>query len=260
MYLADLTWRNAEDVLKKPETVVVIPVGSTEQHGDAGPLGTDWMIPEAFAQRLNEQDPSIVITPIIPFGIATHHTNFAGTIDLGLECMTMVMRRVMDSLFAHGARRFVVINGHGGNDPAIDQAALAIYRKGGLVSAINWWSIAPKLNKAWPTGHGDAQEISALMAIKPELIKPENFTESIVTPVAPDLPQVHINTVLFEGAPVKIVRDIADTVSTGGLGGLDSSHATREWGVAMMDAMTVWIEHFVERFKTLPLPSHNEKN
>lgn len=254
MYLANLTWSAAAPVLSNPETVVIVPVGSTEQHGDAGPLGTDWMIPEEFARRLEAEDSSLLATPVIPFGIATHHTGFPGTIDLGLDVMTLVMDRVLGSLFRHGARRFVVINGHGGNDPAIDAAALKLYRSGAMVSVVNWWSVAPKLNKAWPTGHSDAQEISAIMAFRPELIRKENFTEALVTPVAEDLPQVHINTALFEDVPVKIVRDIRDTVSTGGLGGLPSSEASLIWGVEMMDAMTGWLSCFVKRFRTLDLP------
>lgn len=258
MYLADLTWKEAKEILADPKTVVIIPVGSTEQHGDMGPLGTDWYIPEEFSKRLNGMHPQLVITPIIPFGVATHHIGFAGTIDLGLEVMSGVMDRVLSSLFLHGARRFVVINGHGGNDPAIDATALKHYRKGALVSVINWWSIAAKLDPDHPTGHGDAQEISALMAIKPELMKTKVQETPVVTPIAEDFPQIHINTVMFEGAPVKIVRDIRDTVSTGGLGGLPSDKASLEWGESMMDSMTQWISHFVMRFSELPLPVARE--
>ena len=70
----------------------------------------------------------LLIAPVIPFGVATHHINFPGTIDLGLETMIKVMGAVFESLYRHGARRFAVINGHGGNDPAIEKAALEMYR------------------------------------------------------------------------------------------------------------------------------------
>lgn len=254
MRLAHLTWREAEKRLKDPDTVVVIPVGSTEQHGDAGPLGTDWLIPEEFCRRLEAADNKVLITPVVPFGVATHHINFPGTIDLGLDVFMDVMDRIFDSLFRHGARRFVVINGHGGNDPAIEAACLRHYRRGALCSLIDWWSIAPKINPDWVTGHGDAQEISAVMAFREDLIHPEAIVESRITPPAPDLPQVHINTVLFEGAPVKIIREIRDTVDTGGLGGLPSTRASKEWGEEMMNAMSGWINRFVARFRRLELP------
>ena len=237
MYLAELNWQQAEPVLKDPDTVVLIPVGSTEQHGCVGPLGTDWLIPEEFCRRLGGMD-KVLVTPVIPFGVATHHINFPGTIDLGIETMIGVMTVVFESLYRHGARRFVVVNGHGGNDPAIEKAALSMYRRGAQVSLIDWWGIAPKLNPDWPTGHGDAQEAAAVMAFRPDLVNAGYLTDNVVNDPTPALRQVHINTVLFEGAPVKIIREIRDTVNTGGLGGLESKFATREWGTAMMDGLT----------------------
>ena len=257
MYLGEICWQEAESVLKNPDTIVVIPVGSTEQHGCVGPLGTDWLIPDEFCRRLNAEKSNLLIVPTIAYGVATHHINFPGTIDLGLDVMIGVMKSVFESLFRHGARRFVVINGHGGNDPAIEKAALDIYRKGGLVSLIDWWGIAPKLNEAWPTGHGDAQEVSAVMAFRPDLIKPEYLRDNVVPTPAPGFTPVHINTVLFEGAPVKIIREIRDTATTGGFGGLTADKATKEWGDAMMAGMTAWMSRFIDEFRQVELPKTN---
>ena len=254
MYLAELNWQQAEPVLKDPDTVVLIPVGSTEQHGCVGPLGTDWLIPEEFCRRLGGMD-KVLVTPVVPFGVATHHINFPGTIDLGIETMIGVMTAVFESLYRHGARRFVVVNGHGGNDPAIEKAALSMYRRGAQVSLIDWWGIAPKLNPDWPTGHGDAQEAAAVMAFRPDLVNAGYLTDNVVNDPTPALRQVHINTVLFEGAPVKIIREIRDTVNTGGLGGLESKFATREWGTAMMDGLTEWMRRFILEFRRIPLPA-----
>ena len=259
MELAELTWRAAARRLSDPETVVVVPIGSTEQHGDAGPLGTDWLIPREFCRRLEAVDDKVLVTPVIPFGVATQHMSFPGTIDLGPDVFAEVVSRVFDSLHTHGARRFVVINGHGGNSPAITAEGLKLYKKGALCALIDWWSIAPSLNPDWVTGHGDAQEISAVMAFREDLIDRNSITEGRIRPPAPDLPQTRINTVLFEGAPVKIIRDVRDTVDTGGIGGLPSCRASREWGVEMMDAMSGWINRFVARFRTLDLPTPRER-
>ncbi|MCF0254115.1 MAG: creatininase family protein [Duodenibacillus sp.] len=259
MYLAEMCWQQAAEVLADPATVVVIPVGSTEQHGCVGPLGTDFLIPDEFCRRLSGE-PGLLIVPTVNYGVATHHINFPGTIDIGLEVMTGLMRQIFQSLFRHGARRFVVINGHGGNDPAIEKAALEIYRQGGVVSLVDWWGIAPKLNPEWPTGHGDAQETAAVMAFRPELIQERYLVDNVVPAPAPGLKPVHINTVLFEGAPVKVIREIRDTVNTGGLGGLESRLATPEWGRAMMDGMTAWIRRFIGEFRNVALPDGRWKN
>ena len=59
---------------------------------------------------------------------------------------------------------------------------------------------------------------------------------------------------LFEDAPVKIIREIRDTVNTGGLGGLESKYATVAWGEEMMDGVSDWINRFVDAFAKVPLP------
>ena len=116
MQLAHLNWQEAEKVLADPETLVVIPVGSTEQHGSVGPLGTDWLIPQELCRRLDGRMEKLLI------------------------------------------------------------------------------------------------------------------------------------------APVKVIREIRDTVNTGGLGGLESKFATREWGVAMMDGVTDWMVRYLEAFRRIDLP------
>ena len=254
MYLAHLNWQEAQKAFADPETVVVIPVGSTEQHGCVGPLGTDWLVPEEFCRRLDKTTDKLLIAPVLPFGVATHHINFPGTIDLGIEVMCQVMQKIFDSLYKHGARRFVVMNGHGGNDPAIEKAALDMYRKGSQVTLINWWSIAPHLNKDWPTGHGDAQEVSAVMAFAPELIHTGSLIPNEIYSPSDKLEQIKINTVKFEGAPVKLIREIRDSVNTGGIGGLTAEHACKAWGEAMMDGLTEWMTRYIEEFRKIELP------
>lgn len=66
MQLAHLNWQEAEKVLADPETLVVIPVGSTEQHGPIGPLGTDWLIPEEFCRRLDGRMEKLSSRPSSP--------------------------------------------------------------------------------------------------------------------------------------------------------------------------------------------------
>ena len=256
MYLAHMCWQQAGNVFKAPETVIVIPVGSTDQHGCIGTLGTDWMVPEEFARRI-EMQKGVVVAPTVCYGVAPQHINFPGTVDIGLETMMILIERMLLCWHRHGARRFVFINGHGGNDPAFDRAGLKIYRMGGLVSVIDWWSIAPQLNKEWVTGHGDAQEISAMMAIKPEIIHREFLKENFVPPLTPEVVPFHMNRAHFRGATVRIVRDVLATCSTGGFGGKTAECASEQWGKAMLDAMTDWIGAFITEFQKTELPKDN---
>lgn len=253
MKLAHLSWRKAEPVLNNPNTVVVIPIGSTEQHGPVGPLGTDWLIPEWITNEM-EKRTDILVTPVIPFGVATHHTSFPGTIDMGLETLIAVMRGVFTNLAKHGARRFVVVNGHGGNDPAIEKAGLEIAREtGALVALLNWWSIAPQLNKAWTTGHGDAQEVAAMMHVHPELVDLADCPKTVVNELSEDFAFTHLSAIRYKGAVVKLVRDLKRGIPQGGFGGLASENATAQWGADMMTAIVDYFSAFVEDFRKVPL-------
>lgn len=253
MQLAHLNWRQAQEKLSDPNTVVVIPVGSTEQHGPVGPLGTDWLIPQWITAEM-EKRTDILVTPVIPFGVATHHTSFAGTIDMGLETMIDIMRGVFQNLAKHGARRFIVVNGHGGNDPAIEKAGLELAREtGALITLLDWWGIAPELNKIWTTGHGDAQEVSAIMHIKPELIDIASCPQTTVNDLSDKLHFTHLSSVKFADAHIKLIRDIKRGIPMGGFGGIDSQKANAQWGKEMMEAVVDYFVAFTEEFRRLPL-------
>ena len=252
MYLADMCWQEAKEAFQNDKTVIIIPIGSTEQHGCVGPLGTDWMIPQEFSRRLDSLD-NVIIAPPLCYGVAPQHTEFAGSVDIGLETMTKIVDSMLTQWFNQGVKRFIIINGHGGNSPAFIAPGLKLNRQGGILSVINWWSIAPQINKQWVTGHGDAQEVSAIMAFRPELIKEKYFAENIVPTLTNNLIPTHLNTVTFEGASVQIIREIKNTASTGGFGGLESQDATMQWGQEMMDRMTEWMLRFVKEFQKIPL-------
>ena len=105
MYLAEMCWQEAETHLKNTDNVIVIPVGSTEQHGSIGPLGTDWMIPQEFARRIADQS-GVIVAPPVCYGVAPQHINFPGTVDIGLETMSVLIERMLLCWHRHGARRF----------------------------------------------------------------------------------------------------------------------------------------------------------
>ena len=74
------TWQEIEDYLKRSKTVV-IPIGSNEQHGPTGLLGTDWLCPEIIAHEA-QKTADILVAPTFNIGMAQHHLGFAGTISL----------------------------------------------------------------------------------------------------------------------------------------------------------------------------------
>ena len=168
MYLAKLTTAQAKTVLQN-DPIVVIPVGSTEQHGPQCALGTDFMIPSYLADRIADLD-NVLVVPAVPYGVCPYHMSFAGSIDLGYEGLYTVLRSIAFSLMQHGARRFLVLNGHGGNNPSIDKMALEVYHAGGICASIDWWSLVGQLDPSLKGGHGDFLETSAMMVVDPESV------------------------------------------------------------------------------------------
>jgi creatinine amidohydrolase len=119
----DHTWEELAQIARAG-AVVVVPFGSTEQHGPMLPVDTDIRIAEKRATdgaELAAQRDGIpvLVLPTMPYGLAAHHMSFAGTIALQPETYVAVVAEILDSVIAHGFRRIAVLTGHGGNTPGL---------------------------------------------------------------------------------------------------------------------------------------------
>lgn len=119
------TWIEVEAYLTRSQGIVV-PIGSTEQHGPTGLIGTDAICAEAIAQGVGEAAQALV-TPTINVGMALHHTAFAGTISLRPSTLILVIQDYLSSLVKAGFTKFFFINGHGGNIATLKAAFAETY-------------------------------------------------------------------------------------------------------------------------------------
>jgi creatinine amidohydrolase len=111
----DTNWMQIEEYLQRDDRVV-LPTGSTEQHGYLS-LGTDAILAERVA--IEAAEPlGIPVLPALPFGLAPYWMAFPGSVSLRLSTYIEVLRDIFDGLEAQGFRRIAVVNGHGGNAPA----------------------------------------------------------------------------------------------------------------------------------------------
>ena len=133
MRLSNLTWPKAEEYFRAHDTVL-IGIGSIECHGRHMPLGTDTLIPDFLLDKI-EQKSDVLICPTIPYGATESLCDYPGTINLGTELLYQGLGRVCDSLFQHGARRFVILNGQrmGEGDRSGDLQVLSIERDGVVI-------------------------------------------------------------------------------------------------------------------------------
>jgi creatinine amidohydrolase len=109
--------RSSAHLIRPTEpTVVLIPIGHTEQHGLHLPLDTDTRIIEAIAQGVHQSLPeTTTLLPVLPYGVSTHRSSFAGTLSVGGRAMEDFILAVLAELVRLGYDRLYLLNGHGGN-------------------------------------------------------------------------------------------------------------------------------------------------
>ena len=177
MELAKSTWKQVEEYLKSSRKVI-IPIGSTEQHGPTGIFCTDYVIPERIAIAAGERTVTLV-TPVIAFGMSNHHLAFSGTVSLNPSTLMKVVEDVVGSLYRGGFRSFLFFNGHGGNTATLDATFSEIREKFPEASLrlVSWYKMpevqkeAQKLFGEREGSHSTPSEISATMHIFPGLLE-----------------------------------------------------------------------------------------
>ncbi|MEB3322615.1 MAG: creatininase family protein [Synechococcaceae cyanobacterium] len=177
------TWPEVEAYLQHCRGVIV-PLGSTEQHGPTGAIGTDALTAEAVALEVGCRT-GVLVTPAQAFGMAEHHLAFPGTVSLQPATLLAVIHDVVLSLARHGFERIYVINGHGGNIATARAAFAQAYGTAaarGLPGAErlrcrldNWFTAAPVVRTARELygeregHHATPSEIAVTLHLEPSL-------------------------------------------------------------------------------------------
>jgi creatinine amidohydrolase len=118
VWMNELSWKDVSDYLKR-ENIVIVPVGSTEEHGLAGPLGLDSYAAISLAEDVGRKT-NVLVTPPLWYGDSSHHLGFAGTLSLRTETLVSVIEDISESLARHGFKKILIINGHkSANLPAL---------------------------------------------------------------------------------------------------------------------------------------------
>jgi len=177
------SWPEVETYLETSKGVIV-PLGSTEQHGPTGAIGTDALTAEAVALEVGRRT-GVLVTPVQAFGMAEHHLGFAGTVSLQPSTLLAVLHDIVLSLARHGFERIYVINGHGGNIATAKAAFAQAYGTAttrGLANAAalrcklaNWFMAGPVMAEARNLygeregHHATPSEIALTLALEPSL-------------------------------------------------------------------------------------------
>ena len=163
MQLQLSTWQDVEAYLSR-SSGIILPIGSTEQHGPTGLIGTDALTAEAVADGVGKACDALV-APTISVGMAQHHMAFPGSMTLMPSTLVALVRDYVVSLARHGFTRFFFINGHGGNIATLNAAFNEVYAqsslmadaRGGLRCKVANWFLAPGVSALAKELYGHAE-------------------------------------------------------------------------------------------------------
>ncbi|MBC7908678.1 MAG: creatininase family protein [Rhodospirillaceae bacterium] len=180
MRLQLATWPQVEAYLAHSNSAI-LPIGSTEQHGPTGLIGTDALCAEAVATRVGDI-LGVMVAPTIAVGMAQHHMDFPGSMTLRPSTLMAVVRDCLLSLVRHGFQRVLLVNGHGGNVATV-QAAFAetqmeldaiTPRPDLRTRLLNWWEM-PEIDRLSSELYGNSvghhatpPELALTWALHPE--------------------------------------------------------------------------------------------
>ena len=171
-----LTWAEMNDAIAR-QPVVILPTGSTEQHGRHLPLDVDLFLAESVCLEVGRRaNGNVLVLPPIPYGLNLHHIDFPGTIHIEPEVFIAFCLNVTKSVAYHGFQKILIINGHGSNYPLIDLIARqTTLQTDSLCAANHYFSMAmeafQKIKDTEVVAHADEFETSLYLHLAPDRVQ-----------------------------------------------------------------------------------------
>ena len=249
--LSELTWPEARKRFKEVD-IALLPVGAIEQHGPHLPLDTDAFDAEYLARKVAEncKKPQPLVLPLVPYGVSYHHDDFSGTISVNNDTLSQFIYEIGMSAAKNGITKLIIINGHGGNVPALKFAAQLINRDSRIFTTVDTGETSDTdLGHICETKndvHAGEIETSTSLATRPHLVKMNKAKKFV--------PEFSIEYLNFSAK--RSVEWFAKTsrISPEGILG-DPTKATVEKGEKMWEVM---IKNLVELVESLKIMSLNE--
>jgi creatinine amidohydrolase len=233
--------------------ILIIPTGSTEQHGPALPVSVDTVIVDEAARRAAsrvENTIPVLVTPPVWFGISTQHVGFTGTITARAHTYIALIKELCQSVIDGGFKKILLLNGHGGNLDALRVAGRMIRDESEAFCAVaRYWDFgAEKIrglrqSEIGGMAHSGELEASCMMYLRPDLVVGEKLRRNV-----PRWRSRYVAQDLFDLGTVTVPYNVRDVSSTGIVGDPDS--ASREKGERFMEAIVEGLAEFLKEFAT----------
>jgi creatinine amidohydrolase len=248
--LAEMTWEEVSEILEKTD-MVVLPVGSTEEHGPHMPLGADTIqgteVSRRIVTRLESEGVQIAAGPPIPFGVSLQLMDFPGTITLSPATLQNVVQEVCNSLIKHGFRKIVLLLAHAENLGATYSAIQELSQQPEVqLLFLNWLPILgkhyPEILKSKGGGHGGEGETARVLAVCPELVQMDRavaYNPERSEKLEFDQP-MHLGGAVFD--PPKGMKEETPVGSLG-----DTTVSTAETGERCYEVIVDWSCQVIKR-------------
>lgn len=171
-----LTWPELNDAIQE-QPVVILPTGSTEQHGHHLPLDVDLFLSESVCLEVGRRaEGRVLVLPPVPYGLNFHHIDFPGTLHIEPEVFIAFCLNVTKSVAYHGFRKILIVNGHGSNTPLIDIVARKTnLQTNALCAAVTYIHLAldafATVQDTPVVAHADEFETSLYLHLAPERVQ-----------------------------------------------------------------------------------------
>jgi len=244
-----LTWPEAKKILKEVD-LALLPVGAIEQHGPHLPLDTDAFDAEYLAKQVANacSHPNPIVLPLIPYGVSYHHDDFSGTISISPDTLAKLVYEIGMNLARQGITKLVIINGHGGNTPALKFAAQLINRDANIFTTVDTGETSDtdisSIIETVGDVHSGEIETSTALATRPHLVQMDNAKEYI-----PDFSNRYLD--FSSKKSVEWYARTAKISPNGTLG--NPKKASIEKGNKIWEMMIKNLVEFVEHIKSMSL-------
>ena len=239
--------------MERGDKIILIPLGSTEQEGIHLPLGVDTYVAEAIAQAVAKKTDCLV-GPTLPVGYSEWFLEFSGTVSLKIETLTQVLREYISSLIHHGFKKFIFINGHRGNSPAVDVVSREFIMSHEVqIAMVEIWKIANSLAKDIPKlkenvfKHAGELMTSVMLYLHPDTVDMKRAKAEYVKSKKPHFTaKSTLGPVEFKGVEITLY-DKAKSLTESGIMG-DPLSATPEKGKIIVNTITSYLIEMVKNF------------
>jgi len=249
--VAEMTWREIESALERTRTLLV-PVGSTEQHGHHMPLGVDVFMPEAIGELIAERSPALLAPPIW-YGVSPHHTFKPGTFTVSTETFQRYVFDICASAADWGIENVLLLNGHYlAQDPELEVVVRELRTERGVeafhVPLVNLFAeVASEIRTGDVSFHASEFETSIMLELFPELVDMD--AAEAVDPPEESLPLTDYDALGDnEVGWALTAEDMAELTPAGNIG--DPTVATEQKGEALVEAAVSGVCELVDELES----------